>query len=137
LGALYFSGDVLPPLAYATVDAIQQTGWATAIPLHVRYRVGEHRVVGTTPDYFGFRHLRVAAGIGHGHVDLDDPEAASSVLRRSDDSIIANASVVEYQEIEPSSLANFHFHGKLSEFPLSAVVAVPDDSRSGTLLQGR
>jgi putative ABC transport system permease protein len=34
-------------------------------------------------------------------------------------------------------MASFHFHGNLSAYPISAVIAVPHDAKSGTILRGR
>ena len=79
----------------------------------------------------------VIEGLVHGHQDLSAPEAASAVLERTGDTITANASVVQYNEITPENLDSFHFHGDLSDYPLSAVIAVPHDRKSGTLLMGR
>ena len=39
----------------------------------------------------------VIAGLGHGHQDLDRPEAAAAVLTREGDRITANASLVKFQ----------------------------------------
>jgi len=211
LGALYFSGESPAPLSYATVAELDDTGLATAIPLHLGFRVGLQPVVGTSPDYFRFRNLAVAAGrplalsgetvlgaaaaqaldaapgdgvvtapesvfdvtgtypvrlrvvgvlaptgtpddeavfvdvrtawiiggIGHGHENLEDPTASGSVLKRDDSNIVANAALVQYREITPENLAEFHFHGAIDGFPLSAVIAVPADGKSGVLLEGR
>ena len=79
----------------------------------------------------------VIAGLGHGHRDLADPAASSSVLAREGDRITANASLVEHNEITPENRASFHFHGDLGAFPLTGVIAVPRDARSRALLLGR
>ena len=50
---------------------------------------------------------------------------------------MANAAVVQYREIMPETLADFHFHGDTDEFPVSAIIAVPVDEKSGVLLEGR
>ena len=51
--------------------------------------------------------------------------------------MVGNASVVEYNEITPDNIDSFHFHGDLSDYPISAVIAVPHDDKSGTILMGR
>jgi putative ABC transport system permease protein len=79
----------------------------------------------------------VIEGLGHGHQDLSQPEAASGVLRREGNVVIGNASVMQYNEITPENMDSFHFHGDLSDFPITAVIAVPPDQRSSALLQGR
>jgi putative ABC transport system permease protein len=79
----------------------------------------------------------VIQGLGHGHQDLTRPEASSGVLRRDDANVTANASVVQYTEITEDNADSFHFHGSLAEFPLTAIVVVPPDQKSSTILQGR
>jgi putative ABC transport system permease protein len=79
----------------------------------------------------------VIEGLVHGHQDLARPEAASGVLDRSGDTITANASVEQYNEITDENRDSFHFHGDLSGYPISAVVVAPHDDRSGTILMGR
>jgi putative ABC transport system permease protein len=34
-------------------------------------------------------------------------------------------------------MASFHFHGNLTAYPIGAVIAVPYDAKSGTILRGR
>ena len=79
----------------------------------------------------------VIQGLVHGHQDLAAPEAAAGVLKREGDTIVGNASVVQYNEINADNLDSFHFHGDMSDYPVSAVVAVPKDQKSGTILMGR
>ena len=79
----------------------------------------------------------VIAGLGHGHADLAQPGAESAVLSRDGERIVANASVVEHNEITADNIDSFHFHGDLAGHPLSAVVAVPRDEKSRVLLMGR
>jgi putative ABC transport system permease protein len=79
----------------------------------------------------------VIQGLGHGHQDLESATAGKAVLSRTDAAITANASLVQYNEITTQNVRKFHFHGDTSGFPLSAVIAVPSDEKSGTLLRGR
>ncbi|MBD3871872.1 MAG: hypothetical protein IFK91_02965, partial [Acidobacteria bacterium] len=65
------------------------------------------------------------------------PEAASGVLSREGDNIVANASVVQFTEITPDNIDSFHFHGSAADYPISAVIAVPHGQKSGTILMGR
>ena len=94
-----------------------------------------------TPDdeavFVDLKTAWIIQGLGHGHQDLAAPEAASSVLKRTDDTITANASVVQYNEITPDNVDTFHFHGDLSGYPVTAVLAVPIDQKSGVILMGR
>lgn len=79
----------------------------------------------------------VIEGLGHGHQDLTQPEAAPSVLKREGNNVVANASVVQYNEITDENINSFHFHGDESGFPVTAIIVVPHDDKSSALLQGR
>ena len=70
-------------------------------------------------------------------LDLSAPGAAPQLLSRSEERIIANASVVQYNEITAENIESFHFHGDLDANPLTAVVALPDGAKSRALLLGR
>jgi putative ABC transport system permease protein len=211
LSSLYFAAEVPETILHGAVDEITASGLARPIPLSVRFRAGDHPIVGTTLDYFEFRGLRVAEGrqvtrlgdcvvgaevarrrdlapgdfvvsspesvfdlagvyplkmkvsgvlgftgtpddhavfvdvrtvwiiegLGHGHQDLDRPEAVGAVLSREGGRITANASVVQYNQITDENIDSFHFHGDLSAFPITAVIADPVSPKSATLLLGR
>jgi len=79
----------------------------------------------------------VIEGLGHGHQDLNQREAASAVLSREENRVVANASIVQYNKITPDNVDEFHFHGDISEYPVTAVIVVPPDQKSSALLQGR
>ncbi len=79
----------------------------------------------------------VIEGLGHGHQDVASPEAASAVLERDEQRVVANASLVQYNEITSENEASFHFHGSRATFPVTAVLAVPHDEKSAALLRGR
>jgi putative ABC transport system permease protein len=65
----------------------------------------------------------VIQGLAHGHTDLSAPEAAGGVLKRTGGTIVANASVVQYNEITPDNVDSFHFHGDPETFPITAILA--------------
>ena len=50
---------------------------------------------------------------------------------------MANASVVQFNEITPDNVDSFHFHGDVSVYPITAVIAVPHDEKSRVILMGR
>ena len=79
----------------------------------------------------------IIQGLGHGHQDLAQPDAAASVLDRSQDNIVANAALVQYNEITADNADSFHFHGDLAGYPLTTVIALPNDEKSGVILRGR
>ena len=89
-----------------------------------------------TPDdqaiFVDIKTAWVIQGIGHGHEDVvtaADIEGGTEAL--------ANAAVVQYQRITDDNIESFHFHGNQDDFPASAVIVVPNDKRSSTILKGR
>jgi putative ABC transport system permease protein len=102
--------------------------------------VGVLESTGSADDDAVFVDVRttwVIEGLGHGHQDLEDTKAANAVLSRSENNITANASLQQYNEITAENIREFHFHGDTSGFPLSAVIAIPNDEKASTLLRGR
>ncbi|MEL7300760.1 MAG: ABC transporter permease [Pseudomonadota bacterium] len=89
-----------------------------------------------TPDdsaiFVDIKTAWVIQGIGHGHEDV---VTAADIAAGTD--ALANAAVVQYQRITPDNIESFHFHGSQDDFPASAVIVVPNDTRAGTILKGR
>ena len=79
----------------------------------------------------------VIQGLGHGHQDLARTEDPSVVLERDQGNVVANAKLVQFNEITEDNIDSFHFHGEPEDYPLTAVVALPHDEKSGTILRGR
>ncbi len=79
----------------------------------------------------------VVQGLVHGHEDVTRTQDDSVIIKRSDSNVIANAKLVEYTEITAENVDSFHFHGAPDDYPLTAVLALPHDERSGTILRGR
>ena len=94
-----------------------------------------------TPDddaiFVDLKTAWVIEGLVHGHVDLSSPQAAGQVLRVDSTNVVGNAALVQYQEITPENIGEFHFHGGQEEYPITAVITVPPDQRSETILRGR
>ena len=112
---------------------------AGVYPLKMKV-VGVLKSTGTPDDRAVFVDVKTAwviEGLAHGHEDLSQPGAKSGVLRRERNEIIANASVLQYNEITPENAASFHFHGDPASFPVTSVIAVPEDEKSSTIIQGR
>jgi putative ABC transport system permease protein len=104
------------------------------------------RVVGvlapshSTDDLAVFVDLKTAwviQGLGHGHQDITRTRDSSVILKRSAGNVAANAKLFHYTEIDAENLDSFHFHGDTSIYPITAVIAVPHNDKSGTLLRGR
>ena len=212
LSALYFRPPHVEPMSYREVSRVDQSTLAHGIPLHLRFAVGRHRIVGTNTDYAEFRGLDVArgrwlamlgecvvgsqaaqalavnvgdhvlssagsafdvagsfplkmpvvgvlaptgtaddeivlvdlktawviAGLAHGHEDVNlAGEDDRRVLAREDRNVVANASLLSYTEITVENMDSFHFHGNPDEFPVDAVLAVPESFKASVLLRGR
>lgn len=211
LHALYFHTEAPGTLPQAESFAVEESGYATPIPLFVRYRARGRPIVGTTLEYFSFRGLELAEGhsltrlgdcvvgwevaqslgvrpgdrllsdpenlfdlggtypldmrvtgilkrsrspddhaafvdlhtawviegIGHGHDDLDREEDSESILERDDRHTVASPALRTHTRITPENISTFHFHGDPKDFPLTALIAVPENDRARTLLLGR
>ncbi len=79
----------------------------------------------------------IIEGLAHGHEDLAATRDPTVILDRSDDNVVASAKLVQYAEITRDNIDSFHFHGDASQFPVTAVIAIPHDQKSGTILRGR
>ena len=79
----------------------------------------------------------IIQGLGHGHQDVTRTRDSTVILKRTDGNVAANAKLFHYTEITEDNLDGFHFHGDTSIYPVSAVIAVPYDGKSNTLLRGR
>jgi putative ABC transport system permease protein len=62
LSSLYFREPTLEPIEFLEIGLVAESGLALGIPLHMRYTVQDHRIIGTTLDYFRFRRLNLAQG---------------------------------------------------------------------------
>jgi putative ABC transport system permease protein len=211
MNGLYFDDQVPELISMAADTAVAASGFATPIPLYVRFNARRFPIVGTTLDYFEFRKLKLAQGrqlallgecvIGadvaerlgitagdsllsspetvfdiagvyplkmrvvgvlarahsaddlavfvdlktawvvqglvHGHEDVTRTQDGGVIIERSSSSVVASAKLVEYTEITEENIDSFHFHGTPETYPLSAVIVVPENEKSATILRGR
>jgi len=79
----------------------------------------------------------VIQGIGHGHQDLAAATDPTVVMKRDDSNVVATAKLALHTEITEANRKRFHFHGAPDAYPLTAVIAVPPDQKSATILRGR
>lgn len=94
----------------------------------------------TTDDLAVFVDLKTAwiiQGLGHGHQDVTKLKDPTLILKRTESNVAATAKLFHYTEISEKNMASFHFHGNLSTYPISAVIADPYDAKSSTILRGR
>jgi putative ABC transport system permease protein len=79
----------------------------------------------------------VIQGLGHGHKDVTKTTDNSVILKKEEGNVTANAKLMQYTEITEENIDSFHLHGDAVNFPITAVLALPFDEKSGTILQGR
>lgn len=94
----------------------------------------------TSDDLAVFVDIKTAwiiEGLGHGHQDLVKSQDTSVILKRTEGNVTANAKLQMYTEISELNLESFHFHGDDSKYRVTAVIALPNDTKSGTILRGR
>ncbi len=70
----------------------------------------------------------IIEGIGHGHDDI---------LATGADGAAAAAAAIQFARVTDANIGSFHFHGDPAGYPVTAVMVVPHDARSATILRGR
>ena len=94
---------------------------------------------GTADDDAIFADVKTAwliEGIAHGHEDVVKGGDAN-VIERKDGNVAATNAVRIYNEVTDANIGSFHFHGDPQTFPLTAVLAIPNDAKAQALLLGR
>jgi putative ABC transport system permease protein len=94
----------------------------------------------TSDDLAVFVDLKTAwviQGLGHGHEDVTKLQDPTLVLKRTEKNVAATAKLYHYTEITDKNIDSFHFHGDLARYPITAVIVLPHDEKSGTILRGR
>lgn len=79
----------------------------------------------------------VIQGLVHGHQDLSETQDPSLLLSSDSTHISASPKLYEYNEVTEENVDSFHFHGDMSDYPVSSVIVIPDSQKASTLLQGR
>ena len=79
----------------------------------------------------------VIQGLGHGHEDVTKIKDQTLIYKRTESNVAATAKLYHYTEITKKNIDDFHFHGNLGQYPITAVIAIPYDDKSGTILRGR
>ena len=112
---------------------------AGVYPLKMKV-VGVLEKAHTSDDLAVFVDLKTAwviQGLGHGHQDVSRLTDPTLVLKRTGSNVAATAKLYHYTEINEKNVDSFHFHGNTDDYPITAVIAVPNDEKSSTILQGR
>ena len=113
-------------------------GGVTPLKMSVVGILQEQRTPDDLAIFVDLKTTWVIAGLGHGHEDLSNEDDGSvKVLKKTEKEIIASPGVISFLEITEKNIDSFHFHGDVSEFPVTSIIIVPTDVRSETILQGR
>ena len=129
-------GNVLVALGVAAIGGLAAPAWVAAkatdyvATIDVRPAMpGQevHRIAG----YVFEDHNRDGR-----HQPLREP-GIPGVLVSDGYHVVASAKLGQYIEITPENIDTFHFHGDITRLPLTAILAVPSDHKSGVLLRGR
>ena len=62
INSLYFIAKRPSDITMTDIEAIDDTGMAYTIPLYTRFSAGNHRIIGTSLDYFDLRKLQLSKG---------------------------------------------------------------------------
>lgn len=116
--------------------------FAFAGPEPLKMRVNGILEPTQTPDddaiFVDIKTSWVIEGLIHGHTEAETLDQGDLLENEVDDGTITAApSVRPYLEITDDNIGSFHFHGSTDEFPVTALVVVPDDLKSEALLLGR
>ena len=76
-------------------------------------------------------------GRAHGHDDLAQPAATAEVLKREEGNVVGNAAVRMFNEVTDANVGGFHFHGDIADYPLTAAIVIPHETKSEAILTGR
>ncbi|TNF56458.1 hypothetical protein EP227_00715 [bacterium] len=112
---------------------------AGVYPLKMKV-VGVLKKSHTSDDLAVFVDLKTAwiiQGLIHGHEDVTKTTDTSVILKKTEKNVSASAKLFQFTEVTEENMDSFHFHGDPSVYPVTAVIAVPHDTRSGTILQGK
>lgn len=112
---------------------------SSTYPLLMRV-VGVLRETGTADDGIILADIRttwVIEGIGHGHEAAQNVTDPTMIRGFSRNNVVMSAALPRYNEITAQDLDSFHFHGDPAEFPVSAIIALPRDRKSQTILKNR
>lgn len=94
-----------------------------------------------TPDdlavFVDLKTAWIIQGLMHGHQDVTRTSDSTVILKQEGKNVAANAKLFQYAEITEENMDQFHFHGDPATYPITAVIAVPFDKKSGTILRGR
>ncbi|MCP5067756.1 MAG: hypothetical protein GY946_14440 [bacterium] len=79
----------------------------------------------------------VIHGLAHGHKDPDGHAASEPLSGHEGAAGPVDTTRTTYNEVTAENVQTFHLHGDPATYPLTAILPVPRDPKSATLLRGR
>lgn len=129
-------GLVVGDTILSSPDNVFNFGGAYALKMKI---VGVLARSGQPDDRAVFCDIKTAwviAGLGHGHQDAESIDD-DKLIGKEGNTVTTSRAVIEFNEISEENIDSFHFHGDLGDFPLTAAILLPNDSRGQTILLGR
>jgi putative ABC transport system permease protein len=139
VGATVAQAMNLDPGDYVGSKAEGFVNLAGPYPLEMRV-AGVLQPTGTPDDRAVFVDLKttwVIEGLGHGHQDVTESDDEELILERDSNTVSVSPKLFQYNRITPDNLQSFHFHGDTSNFPISSLLLVPQDTRARDLIRGQ
>ena len=128
------------PGEYLTSDPKTIFNLTADYPLRIRV-TGVLSPSGSTDDEVVFVSMETAwimDGIGHGHFQGSDKSGRAHQEEASHQATPSESATEKLQlEITNENIGGFHFHGQREDYPVTACIIVPTDTRAGTLLVGQ
>jgi len=94
-----------------------------------------------TPDdlaiFVDLKTTWIIEGLVHGHQDVNRVTDETLIMQRTETGVVASPKLFQYNQISQDNIDSFHFHGDASLYPITAVIVVPNDIKSSTILRGR
>jgi len=112
---------------------------ASTYPL-LMHVVGVLAETGTTDDKAVFCDVKttwVIAGLAHAHASVGEVSPTTILPGTTADNVVLSAAVMQYNEVTPKNIGSFHYHCEPKDLPITAVVVLPNDAKSGTILAAR
>ncbi len=129
----------LAPDDYLISDPENVFDIAGSYPLNMRV-TGVLSATGTADDDAVFTGIKTAwliEGRAHGHQDTALTNSSDILLEQTAGKVVYNAALPQYTQVTENNIGSFHFHGDPLDFPVTAILAVPNSKKSETLLRGR
>jgi putative ABC transport system permease protein len=127
-------GDVL----LTTPENLFDLAGIYPLKLHITGILNRTRTPDDQAVFVDLKTAWIIEGLGHGHsVNETRPSFQTGPFGETQNTLLADPSLITYTEITAENVDSFHFHGDPATYPVSGVIAVPRDRRASTLLRGR